>query len=98
MENEGLKGEEQWLGEERWLAKIASEYDGSLPYQDETEVILWLRGKVAETENSEELKHYKALLDEAQDFGGSDDGGTFDPGLVRFARLLQLLKSRVQDR
>ena len=98
MENDELKREELWLGEEQWLAKIASEYDGSLPYQNETEVILWLRRQAAETKNSEEGQHYRELIDEAQDFGGSDDWGKFDPGLVRFARLLQLLKSRVQDR
>ncbi len=90
MENEELMHEEQWL------AKIASEYDGSLIYENETEVILWLQEKAAETENSEERKQCKALIDEAQDFGGSDDGGTFDPGLVRFAWLLQLLQSRMQ--
>ena len=83
--------------EEQWLAKIASEYNGSLPYQNETEVILWLQKKAAETENSEERKRYKALIEEAQNFGSSDDWGMLDPGLVRFARLLQILQSRVQN-
>ena len=92
MENVELKREEQWL------AKIASEYDGSLPYQNETEVILWLQKKAAETENSEERKRYKALIEEAQNFGASDDWGMLDPSLVRFARLLQLLQTRVQNR
>ena len=92
MENAELKREEQWL------AKITSEYDGSLPYQNETEVILWLQKKAAETKNSEEHKQYKTLIEEAKDFGSGDDWGKFDPGLVRFARLLQLLQSRVQNR
>ena len=92
MENVEFKRDEQWL------AKIASEYDGSLPYQNETEVILWLQKKATETENSEERKHYKALIEEAQDFGARDDWGLLDPGLVRFARLLQLLQSRMQNR
>ena len=53
MENVELKSEEQWL------AKIASEYDGSLPYPNVTEVILWLQRKAAETENSGQHKRYK---------------------------------------
>jgi len=36
MENVELKREEQWL------AKIACDYDDILPYQNETEVVLWL--------------------------------------------------------
>lgn len=91
MENAESRGEDQWL------AKIASEYDGGLPYQNGTEVILWLQKKAAETENSEERKHYKDLIEEAQSFGAGDDWGKLDPGLVRFARLLQLLQSRVQN-
>ena len=73
-------------------------WDGSLPYQNETEVILWLQKKAIETENSEERKHYKALIEEAQDFGARDDWGPLDPSLVRFARLLQLLQSRMQNK
>jgi hypothetical protein len=92
MENVEFKREEQWL------AKIASEYDGSLPYQNETEVILWLQKKAAETKNRQERKQYKALIEEAKDFGSGDDWGKLDPSLVRFARLLQLLQSRVQNR
>ena len=92
MENVELKREEQWL------AKIASEYDGSLPYQNETEVVLWLQKKATKTENSEERKRYKTLIEEAKNFGSGDDWGKLDPCLVRFARLLQLLQSRVQNR
>ena len=91
-------GDQELKHEEQWLAKIASQYDGNLPYQSETEVILWLRKKAAETENNEERKQYKVLIEEAEDFGSADDWGKLDPSLVHFARLLQLLQSRVQDR
>ena len=84
--------------DEQWLAKIASEYDGSLPYQNETEVILWLQKKAAELENSEERKQYKALIEEAENFGAGDDWGKLNSGLVRFARFLELLQSRVLNR
>jgi hypothetical protein len=74
-------------------------YDGSLPYQNVTEAILWLQRKAAETENSGEHKSaIRLLIDEAQNFGASDAWGTLDPSLVLFARLLQLLQSRVQNR
>jgi len=84
--------------DEQWLAKIASEYDGSLPYQNETEVIIWLRKKADESEDSEERKEYKSLIEEAENFGAGDDWGKLNSGLVRFARFLELLQSRVPNR
>jgi len=82
--------------EEQWLEKLASEYDGSLPYQNETEVILWLQKRAAETEDGLERKKYRELIDEAENFGGSDDWGALDPELIGFARLLMILQSRTK--
>jgi len=89
---------EERIRDEKWLAKLASEYDGILPCQNETEVILWLQNKAAGTIDSEERKHYKALIEEAEYFGSSDDWGMLDTDLMSFARLLKLLQFRVQDR
>jgi len=33
-------------GEDQWLAKIASEYDGGLPYQNETELFYGFRKRL----------------------------------------------------
>ena len=87
---------ENHIQEEQWLAKLASEYEGNLPYQNETEVIMWLQKRAAEIEDSAERKKCKALIDEAESFGGSDDWGALDPERVGFARLLMLLQSREQ--
>jgi len=88
---------ENHIREDQWLTKLASDYDGNLPYHNETEVILWLQKRAAEAENSLERKRYKSLIDEAESFGGSDDWGTLNPELVGFARLLKLLQSRIQN-
>jgi hypothetical protein len=77
-----------------WLLKIASEYDGNLPYHSEIEVLNWLRRRAKETEDREELKRYKELIEEAEEYGGADDWGQLSPELVKFARLLELLKLR----
>ena len=90
MENEEIRPKEQWL------EKLAFEYDGILPYRNETEIVLWLKKKAAEAKNSEESKNYNALIDEAENFGSRDDWGTLDSGMVRFSEFLKLLRARAQ--
>ena len=80
--------------EELWLIRLASEYNGNLPYHGEIEVLEWLKARAGETEDREERKRYQELIEEAEGFGGSDDWGQISPELVKFARLLELLKAR----
>ena len=79
---------------ELWLMKLAHEYDGVLPYRSESEVLEWLKDRAAETEDREERKRYRELIEEAEDFGGSDDWGQISGELVKFARFLELLRFR----
>ena len=88
-----MENEERIL-EQKWLEKLASHYDGNLPYQNETEVILWLKKMASESQDTEERRRYKALIEEAEDFGGIDDWGKLDPDMVSFAKFLEILKSR----
>ncbi|MFC1901278.1 hypothetical protein ACFLYN_06790 [Chloroflexota bacterium] len=81
---------------ELWLMKIAREYDGNLPYHGEIEVIEWLRQRAEETEDKEERKRYRELIEEAEDYGGADDWGQISGALVKFARLLELINARLQ--
>ena len=80
--------------EAHWLLKSASEYDGNLPYHGEIEVLNWLKHRAKETPDKEEQKRYKELIEEAEEYGGADDWGQLSPELVKFARLLELLKLR----
>ncbi|MFC1921479.1 hypothetical protein ACFLYQ_07135 [Chloroflexota bacterium] len=82
--------------EELWLMKVAREYDGNLPYQGEIEVINWLRRRLEETKVKEEKKRYRVLIEEAEEFGGADDWGQISGELVKFARLLELINSRLE--
>ncbi|MFC2069789.1 hypothetical protein ACFLTB_01265 [Chloroflexota bacterium] len=81
--------------EEQWLLKLAWEYDGNLPYHGEIEVLGWLRRRAEETEVKEEKKRYRELIEEAEEYGGTDDWGQLSGELIKFARLLELLKSRL---
>jgi len=80
--------------EELWLMKLAYEYDGNLPYHSEIEVLEWLKDRAEETGDREERKRYQELIEEAEEFGGSDDWGQISGELVKFARLLEFLKAR----
>ncbi|MFC2038901.1 hypothetical protein ACFLUG_03930 [Chloroflexota bacterium] len=82
------------MDEELWLQYIASEYDGNLPYHGEIEVVNWLRHRVEESDDKEERKRIRGLIEEAEEFGGSDDWGQISAELVKFARLLELLRDR----
>ena len=90
-------GDANNIREDQWIRQLASEYDGSLPYKNETDVILWLEKRAAGVKDVGERKRYKALIEEGRSFGGSDDWGVLDSNLVGFARLLQLLRSRLHD-
>ena len=79
--------------EEVWLLNLAREYDGNLPFHGEIEVIEWLRHRTEETEDREEKKRYRELIEEAEEYGGSDDWGQISGELVKFARFLELLNS-----
>ena len=83
--------------EELWLMKLAREYDGNLPYHSEIEVLEWLKDRAEETEDVEERKRYRELIDEAEEFGGSDDWGQISGELVKFARFLELINSRLEE-
>ncbi len=83
--------------EELWLMKLAREYDGNLPYHGEIEVLEWLRDRADKTEDSEERKRYRELIEEAEEFGGSDDWGQISGELVKFARLLEYLRARADE-
>jgi len=76
------------------LLKIASEYDGSLSYLNESEILNWLELKYGENKDSEERKLLKSLIEEGRDFGSSDNWGKYSPDLVDFAKLIELLKTR----
>jgi len=82
------------IDEELWLHYLASEYDGNLPYHGEIEVLNWLRHRVEGTEDKEERKRLRGLVEEAEEYGGSDDWGQLSTELVKFARLLEIIKSR----
>jgi hypothetical protein len=83
--------------EELWLQKLASEYDGNLPYHGEIEVVEWLRHRAEKTGDKEEQKRCRSLIEEAEEFGGADDWGQLSGELVKFARLLELLRARTQQ-
>ncbi|MHA2314481.1 MAG: hypothetical protein ACXACF_04250 [Candidatus Hermodarchaeia archaeon] len=79
---------------EQWLRKLATEYDGSIPFHNETEILRWLERKAKETKDSSERTLLKELIEEGRDFGSSDDWGHFSTELVSFAKLVEMLKAR----
>ena len=92
-----MENEEPVL-EQKWLEKLAAHYNGNLPYQNETEVILWLKKRASEPQDTEERRRYRALIEEAEDFGGRDDWGKMDPDMMSFAKFLKILESRFTGR
>jgi hypothetical protein len=83
--------------EELWLIGLASEYDGNLPYHSEIEVLEWLKRKVGETEDKSEQKRLRELIEEAEEYGGTDDWGQISGKLVKFAGLLELIRERARQ-
>lgn len=81
---------------ELWLFKLAADYDGVLPYRNETEVLEWLKHKAEETGDRDTKKRFMDLVEEAIEFGGTDDWGTISGERVKFARFLELLRSRAK--
>jgi hypothetical protein len=47
---------------EQWLRKLALEYDGSIPFHDEAEILRWLERKAKETQDSSERTLLKNLI------------------------------------
>ena len=97
---------EEKFDKELWLRQLTAAYDGELPYKNETEVINWLRHRYEATGGKEERSRLRELIEEAsaqshekgsiEEYGGTDDWGELSPELVKFARLLELLKLRAQ--
>ena len=76
------------------LRKLATEYDSSIPFHDEAEILRWLERKAKETQYSSERTLLKNLIEEGREFGSSDDWGHLSTELVSFAKLIELLKVR----
>ena len=87
---------EDKFDKELWLRQLTAAYDGELPYRSETEVINWLRHRSEATDDKEERGRLRELIEEAEEYGGTDDWGELSPEMVKFARLLELLNLRAR--
>jgi hypothetical protein len=86
------------IDKEFWLMNLAAEYDGNLPYHGEIEVINWLKHRAQNTGDKDEQKLLRELIEEADEYGGTDDWGQLSGELVKFARLLELLRARATEK